>query len=85
MARRTREIVASGQRYRDIFPGVFGPSQTEWTVDDVFVATDGMEYARLSCANDPTQQKTLSLAVLADRRRFARVIELAAYGQPRRD
>ena len=66
-------MVAGGHRYRDIFPGVFGPSNTEWTVEDVFTATDGMEYARLSCANDPTQLKTLSLAVLADRRRFARV------------
>lgn len=73
MAKRARESVTLGQRYRDIFPGVFGPSITEWTVDDVFIATDGGEYARLSCANDPTQRKTLSLAVLGDRRRFARV------------
>jgi hypothetical protein len=73
MARRSREVVANGQRYRDTFPGVFGPTNTEWTVEDVFLGTDGIEYARLSGASDPTQRKTLSLAVLADRRRFARV------------
>ena len=57
MARRNREIVANGQRYRDIFPGVFGTPNTEWTIEDVFLATDGIEYARLSGASDRTQQK----------------------------
>ena len=69
----SEENVATGQRYRDVHPGVFGPPTMEWTVEAIYVATDGIKYARLCCVADLTQRKTLSLSVLADRRRFMRV------------
>jgi hypothetical protein len=65
--------VERGQRFRDIHRGAFGSSGVEWIVDALFRGQDGLEYARLVCASDPTQRKSLSVDVLRDRRRFQRV------------
>jgi hypothetical protein len=69
----SKQSVERGQRYRDTHPGVFGPLETEWIVEALFRGTDGVQYALLVRASDLTQQKTLSVNVLHDRRRFQRV------------
>ena len=42
-------------------------------VDQVFVGTDGKQYAQVYLATDPQERKTLSTAVLLDKRRFVEV------------
>jgi hypothetical protein len=69
----SKQPVERGQRYRDVHPGAFGPLGTEWMVEAVFRGTDGVQYAQLVCGSDATQQKTLSVDVLSDRRRFQRM------------
>ena len=69
----SKQAVERGQRYRDVHPGAFGPLATEWIVEALFRGTDGVEYAQLVCASNLSQQKTLSVDVLNDRRRFQRV------------
>ncbi len=54
-------------------PGRFGALGTEWIVEGVFQGTDGVAYAQLVLASDLTQQKTLSVHALSDRRRFQRL------------
>jgi hypothetical protein len=51
----------------------FGRPAPEWIVEGTFVGNDGIEYARIALAADPSHRKTLSVAVLTDRRRFAAV------------
>jgi hypothetical protein len=41
-----------------------------WVVGDIFTSTDSLRYARLINVSDPTLMKTLSVEVLADRRRY---------------
>ena len=65
--------VELGQRYRDIQPGAFGTTRTEWIVERIFESIDGLQHARLVSASDLTQEKSLSVDVLLDRRRFQRV------------
>jgi hypothetical protein len=65
--------VERGQRYRDLSSSRFGVLGTEWIVDAIFRGTDGIEYAQLVGASDSTQQKTLAVDVLTDRKRFERV------------
>lgn len=65
--------IERGQRYREVHPGLFRTSGTEWIVDAVFQAADGVRYAQVVCASDLTRRKTLSAHVLNDRRRFQRV------------
>ena len=65
--------VERGQRYRDLSAGRFGVLGTEWIVDAIFIGTDGIQYAQLVNAGDLTQQKTLAVDVLGDRKRFERV------------
>ena len=65
--------VERGQRYRDLSPGRFGALGTEWIVDAIFQGTDGIQYAQLVNAADLTQQKTLAVDVLGDRKRFERL------------
>jgi hypothetical protein len=67
------EAVKRGERYREVHPGRGSASGTEWVVEALFRGTDGVRYAVLVCASDVTQQKTLSVDVLSDRRRFERV------------
>ncbi len=62
--------IALGQRFRDVRVGLFGRQSSIWIVDELFVGRDHIDYARLVCASDPSERKTLSLAVLRDPRRF---------------
>jgi len=68
-----RSLIERGQRFRDAYPGIFGRSRSEWIVENLHIGTDGAEYARLVSAFDPSMRKTLSVAVLSDRRRFERI------------
>jgi hypothetical protein len=65
--------ISIGQRFRDIQMRKFGRPGLEWVVRDLITGTDGVAYARLVSAADPTLLKTLSFAVLADRHRFLRL------------
>lgn len=67
---RSEQPVKPGQRFRDARPALFGRSAPAWTVQDIFVGTDGLSYARVVLASDPSNSKTLSTIVLADRHRF---------------
>jgi hypothetical protein len=69
----SNQSVERGQRYRDLSTGRFGPLGTEWIVDAIFLGSDGIQYAQLVNAADLTQQKTLAMDVLGDRKRFERV------------
>jgi hypothetical protein len=69
----TKHTVERGQRYRDVSPGRFGVFGAEWIVEAVFLGTDGIQYALLVSASDLTQQKTLAVNVLRDRKRFERM------------
>jgi hypothetical protein len=68
-----KESVKRGERYHDVHPGAFGRLGTEWIVVAVFQGTDGVQYAQLVRASNLTLEKTLSVDVLSDRRRFQRV------------
>jgi hypothetical protein len=68
-----RHPVERGQRYRDLSSSRFGVLGTEWIVDAIFQGTDGIQYAQLVNASDLTQQKTLAVDLLGDRKRFERV------------
>jgi hypothetical protein len=65
-----KHLVERGHRYRDLSAGRFGVLGTEWIVDAIFIGTDGIQYAQLVNAGDLTQQKTLAVDVLGDRKRF---------------
>ena len=65
--------VERGRHYRDLSSSRFGVLGTEWIVDAIFRGTDGIQYAQLVNAGDVTQQKTLAVDVLGDRKRFERV------------
>ena len=68
-----RQPVEQRQPYRDIRKGIFGMSGIEWIVEDVFLGTDRVRYARLVCASDLTLKKILAVDLLGDRRRFQRM------------
>jgi hypothetical protein len=71
MAKRT---VETGQRYRDIQPGIFGRSAaSDWIVEEVQTDAFGIRHARLVSAADPSERKTLSAEVLVDPTRFEQV------------
>jgi len=65
--------VAVGHRFRDVQQRNFGRPGLEWIVKDCLTGTDGIAYARLVCASDTSQLKTLSVAVLGERGRFERI------------
>lgn len=65
-----RRAVRKGQHYREARQRFLGQTSPTWTVEEMFTSTDGLEYARLVCGSDPSLQKTISTAVLADKRRF---------------
>jgi hypothetical protein len=69
----SKHPVERGQRYRDLCTARFGPLGTEWIVEAVLLGTDGIQYAQLVNASDLTQQKTLAVDALGDRKRFERV------------
>ena len=63
-------IIEKGQRFRDVQLRLWGNKARIWVVEAVFVGADGLEHARLSCADEPSLCKTLSTSVLRDKRRF---------------
>jgi hypothetical protein len=65
--------VTAGQHFRDPNPTLFGHPQRDWVVDEVFVGTDGKQYAHVHAESKPHERKTLSTAVLRDKRRFVPV------------
>jgi hypothetical protein len=65
--------VAVGQRYRETRSGFLGRTGPVWSVVNVFTGTDGLQYARLVCEADPSLEKSISTAILADKRRFVSV------------
>lgn len=65
-------MLKAGDRLRETAGQLYGRIGAEWVVEDIFVGTDGIEYARLVRASDASDRKTLSIAVLTDRRRFMR-------------
>ena len=69
----SQPAIAVGNRFRDTQQRTFGQPGLEWVVQDCLTLTDGIAYARLVCASDPTRHKTLSFAVLAERSRFQRI------------
>lgn len=71
------EVIA-GQRFRDAQPTVFGHPPPDWIVTDVFVGTDGKEYAHVYSARNTHDRKTLSTAILRDKRRFVQLDKAAA-------
>jgi hypothetical protein len=69
-----REILV-GERYRDRERGQFARPAPDWVVEAIFTGSDGIGHARLVCASDLVQRKTLSVSVLLDARRFVRADE----------
>jgi hypothetical protein len=70
----TASLISIGQRFRDVTTQRrFGRPGLEWVVRDILTGTDGLSYARLVAAGDPTKLKSLSFYVLSDRHRFERV------------
>lgn len=67
MARREIRI---GQIYQPTEATFLGTRTLVWTVTALYTGTDGLAYARLVNAADPTMTKTLGVDVLADPRRF---------------
>jgi hypothetical protein len=69
---RSASPVSVGDRYREVRQRTFGRPGLEWIVQQLLTGSDGIAYARLVCASEPTTQKTLAFAVLGDRHRFHR-------------
>jgi hypothetical protein len=65
-----RKEVQVGQCYREVDTSFIGSSMALWSIERVFVGTDSFHYAWILNAADRTSRKTLSLAVLGDRRRY---------------
>jgi len=65
--------VDAGQRYRETRSGFLGRTGPVWSVVNVFAGTDGVRYARLVCEAEPSLEKSISTAILADKRRFLNV------------
>ena len=68
-----KQSIATGERYRDIQPALFGRPGSEWIVEKVFTGVDGIKHARVVSASDSTETRVLSVTVLGDRSRFVRV------------
>ena len=64
--------VTAGQRFRDAKPMLIG-NPPDWVVDEVFIGSDGKEYARVRSASNPQDRKTLSTATLRNKRRFTQI------------
>ena len=71
-----RRSIESRERYREVGSGYLGKMPRVWVIEETFTKeADGLGYALLACEHDPSVRKTLSVAVLTDRRRFSRVTE----------
>lgn len=71
----SKNPIALGQRYRDKQPGQFSRPALDWIVEAVYTGVDGIGHAKLVCASDLAQRKTLSVSALLDQRRFVRTTE----------
>jgi hypothetical protein len=65
--------VKPGQYFCDVHRTVFGRAAPGLIVRRVFIGTDGYEYAELSSGPDSKDRRTLSTAILRDKRRFLEV------------
>ena len=65
--------VTAGQRFRDAKPRLFGQPSSDWVVDEVFLGTDGKQYAHVHSDSHQHERKTLSTGILRDKRRFIEV------------
>lgn len=63
-------IIEKGRHFRDVQLRLWGNRGRILVVEAVFVGGDGLEHARLFCADEPSLRKTLSISVLKDKRRF---------------
>jgi hypothetical protein len=70
--------VLAGQHFTDAQPTVFGRRAPVWMVINVFIGTDGKQYAHIGSLSNPQDRKTLSTAILRDRRRFVLLDKMAA-------
>ena len=77
MARKTEVVV--GQEYREPVRGYLGGWGRRWRVDSVSRGIDGKLYAAVTSADTIGTTKTLSVAVLLDRKRY----ELVSDPMPR--
>ena len=66
--------IKPGKHFRDAKRTLFGHLPPDWVVDRVFVGTDGKEYAEVYLSTNTNEKKTLSTAILLDKRRFIEVI-----------
>jgi hypothetical protein len=69
---RTRDV-AIGEQFQELGTGYLGKRSAVWVVEGTFKKSDELQYAKLICSSDVSLCKTLSIAVLADRRRFTRL------------
>ena len=65
--------VKPGQYFCDVHRTVFGHAARGLIVRRVFIGTDGYEYAELSSGPHSNDRRTLSTAILRDKRRFLEV------------
>lgn len=70
-----KRAITVGERYRATVPGQFARPALDWIVEALYTGTDGIGHAKLVCASDLVQRKTLSVSVLLDHRRFVRTAE----------
>jgi hypothetical protein len=68
-----KRAVEPDQRYREVRPGIYGRSASDWIVEQVQTDALGIRHARLVSVADPTVRKTLAAEVLADPTRFDEV------------
>ena len=64
--------IQPGERFRDAATTMIR-GMPEWIVERVFIGTDGKEYAEVRSSANNRDRKTLSTAVLGDKRRFVRL------------
>jgi hypothetical protein len=63
-------MIEPGQRFRPTEPQMFGTRAPEWEVAEVFTGSDGMPYARIRRVGSTHDVKTVSQAILRDKRRY---------------
>ena len=67
--------IRPGQHFRDTQATAFGNKNKtiDLVIRRVFLSTDGKQHAEVHTAVDPSNRRTLSTAILKDRRRFVEV------------
>jgi hypothetical protein len=65
--------IKPGQHFRDDHPTAFGHPAHDLIVERAFVGTDGKDYAQVRSGSYLRDTRTLSVAVLRDKRRFIEV------------